>query len=58
MPGLYMNLIYREKADVECDDPTAREEDLKTADDWVDKLLAGKKAKSEKPPVQRSDQKQ
>jgi tetratricopeptide (TPR) repeat protein len=54
----YMNLIYREKADVECDDPTAREEDLKTADDWVDKLLAGKKAKSEKPPVQRSDQKQ
>jgi hypothetical protein len=44
----YMNLMYREKADLECDDLHAREQDLKTADDWVDKTLATKKAKAEK----------
>jgi len=44
----YMNLMYREKADLECDDLTARAEDLKTADEWVDKTLAVKKARAEK----------
>jgi hypothetical protein len=44
----YMNLMYREKADVECDDLAARADDLKTADMWVDKTLAAKKAKAEK----------
>jgi len=44
----YMNLMYREKADVECNDLAARAEDLKTADQWVDKTLAVKKAKAEK----------
>lgn len=43
----YMNLMYRERADIECDDPVARAEDLKTADEWVDKTLAVKKAKAE-----------
>ena len=47
----YLNLMYREKADVECDDLAARAEDLKTADGWVDKTLATKKAKAEKQPV-------
>jgi tetratricopeptide (TPR) repeat protein len=46
----YMNLMYREKADVECDDLAARAEDLKTADEWVDKTMATKKAKAEKQP--------
>ena len=44
----YMNLMYRERADLDCDDPTARSRDLKTADHWVDKTLATKKAKAEK----------
>lgn len=44
----YMNLMYREKADVECDDLAGREEDLKTADHWVDETLRVKKAKAEK----------
>ena len=44
----YINLMYREKADLECDDPGARSEDLKTADEWVDRTLATKKAKAEK----------
>jgi tetratricopeptide (TPR) repeat protein len=44
----YMNLLYREKADLECGDPDARSADLKTADDWVDKTMATKKAKAEK----------
>jgi len=42
----YMNLMYRERADIQCDDPAARETDLKTADDWVDKTMATKKAKA------------
>ena len=46
----YMNLMYREKGDLECDDPAARAEDLKTADNWLDKNLAVRKAKAEKQP--------
>ncbi|MFZ0774019.1 MAG: hypothetical protein WCA49_10845 [Candidatus Sulfotelmatobacter sp.] len=48
----YLNLMYREKADVECDDLAARQEDLKTADHWVDETLSTKKAKAEKQPGQ------
>lgn len=44
----YMNLMYREKADAECDDLAARKKDLRTADEWVDKTMATKKAKAEK----------
>lgn len=44
----YMNLMYREKADVECDDQAGRTDDLKTADHWVDETLRVKKAKAEK----------
>lgn len=44
----YMNLMYRERADYECDDPEARVADKKTADEWVDKTMATKKQKAEK----------
>ncbi|HEY6372476.1 MAG TPA: hypothetical protein VIX37_18005 [Candidatus Sulfotelmatobacter sp.] len=44
----YVNLMYREKADVECEDLVAREQDLKTAEEWVDKTLAAKKGKAGK----------
>jgi hypothetical protein len=44
----YMNLMYRERADVECDDLAARAEDLKTADHWVDETLRVKKVKADK----------
>ncbi len=44
----YLNLLYREKADLECGNPDARAADLKTADDWVDKTMATKKSKAEK----------
>src|SRR5204863_7929006 len=46
----YMNLLYREKADLECDDPAARAADLKTAGECGDKTMAAKKALSEKEP--------
>jgi tetratricopeptide (TPR) repeat protein len=46
----YMNLMYREKADVECDDPAGRAADLKSADEWVDKTMATKRTKAEKQP--------
>ena len=44
----YLNLMYRERADLECDNPDARKADLKAADDWVDKTIATKKVKAEK----------
>jgi len=44
----YLNLLYREKADRECDQPEQRDSDLKTADEWVDKTMAAKKAKAQK----------
>jgi len=47
----YLNLMYRERADIQCDDPAARSADLKTADEWVDKTMATKKAKAEKQPT-------
>jgi tetratricopeptide (TPR) repeat protein len=46
----YLNLMYRERADIQCDDPAAHAADLKTADEWVDKTMAIKKAKAEKQP--------
>lgn len=40
----YLNLLYRERADYECADAAARAADLKSADEWVDKTMATKKA--------------
>lgn len=42
----YMNLMYRERAEMECTDAAARNRDLKTAEEWVDRTLATKKAKA------------
>jgi tetratricopeptide (TPR) repeat protein len=39
----YLNLIYRQKADLE-PNAAAREDDLKQAEDWTDKALALRKA--------------
>jgi tetratricopeptide (TPR) repeat protein len=44
----YLNLVYREEADLTCNDPAKRQELLKQADTWVDKTMATKKAKAEK----------
>jgi len=44
----YLNLMYREEADLLCDDPAGRAQAKKTADEWVDKTMATKKAKAEK----------
>jgi tetratricopeptide (TPR) repeat protein len=44
----YLNLLYRQRAEYECDNQDARKTDLKTADDWVDKTMATKKEKAEK----------
>jgi tetratricopeptide (TPR) repeat protein len=44
----YLNLMYRERADYECDNQEARTADLKTADSWVDKTIATKREKANK----------
>lgn len=42
----YMNLVYLERADIQCDDPLTRKADLKAADDWAKKALLAKQAKA------------
>ncbi len=44
----YLNLLYREKADLEGDE-NARQDDLRTADGWVEKALA-KRRQQDPPP--------
>jgi tetratricopeptide (TPR) repeat protein len=43
----YMNLFYRERADLHCYDSAARKADIAKADQWVDSTLATKKNKAE-----------
>ena len=43
----YMNLLYRERADIQCGDPEAYRHDLETADKWVDVTIGVKKKKAE-----------
>jgi len=40
----YMNLMYRERADIQCGNTRAYGSDLRTADQWVDVTMATKKA--------------
>ncbi|MHB1937846.1 MAG: tetratricopeptide repeat protein [Acidobacteriaceae bacterium] len=40
----YINLLYRRKAETECGDDAARKSDIATADDWVQKAMAARKA--------------
>jgi tetratricopeptide (TPR) repeat protein len=35
----YLNLIYREKAHIDCTDKDARANDVKTADEWIDRSM-------------------
>jgi hypothetical protein len=49
----YLNLMYREKADLECDNSAQRAADLKTADEWVDKTMATKRPKQKSSPARR-----
>ena len=42
----YLNLMYRERADYECEDEAARAADYKAADEWVQKTMDTKKAKA------------
>ncbi len=47
----YMNLLFRRRGDLQCGDESSRQADMKTADDWVNKTLAVKKAKADKAPA-------
>jgi tetratricopeptide (TPR) repeat protein len=44
----YLNLTYRRKAELECDDDNARKADLAKADDWVVKATGARKANEKK----------
>jgi len=42
----YMNLLYRERADIQCNDPQAYKADVKAADEWVALTMDVKKKKA------------
>ena len=44
----YMNLLYRERAEIQCGDAAGYAADLKKADEWVDLTMATKKAKADR----------
>jgi tetratricopeptide (TPR) repeat protein len=44
----YMNLLYRERADIQCNDTVSRSKDLTAADHWVDLTIQTKKKNNEK----------
>jgi tetratricopeptide (TPR) repeat protein len=43
----YMNLMYRERADIQCNDESAHRADTKSANKWFDLTIATKKQKAE-----------
>lgn len=45
---VYINLVYRRKADVDYQDPNAVKQDVATAKDWASKALGARKANEEK----------
>jgi tetratricopeptide (TPR) repeat protein len=45
----YMNLMYRQRAEIECGNKQAYVADTNAADKWVDLTMATKKAKAERP---------
>jgi len=45
---VYLNLIYRCKADLDFGDETARKADVATAADWTQKAMGTRKANEEK----------
>ena len=49
----YMNLMYRERADIQCGNLRAYHADIRTADQWVDVTIATKQAKAAAPSTAR-----
>lgn len=45
---VYLNLMYRRKADLDCGDDSARKADLALADDWREKALGTRRANEQK----------
>ena len=53
----YLNLLYRQRADIQCGDKAAYNADTVIADKWVNKAMATKKTRAEKErPVPQSKQ--
>jgi hypothetical protein len=44
---VYLNLLLRLRADLECGDKAAHEADIKKANDWTDQAMASRKRKVE-----------
>lgn len=43
----YLNLLYRERAEIQCNDPESRASDLAKADHWMDLTIKSKAAKAD-----------
>ena len=54
-PMTYMNLIYLERADIECTSPEGRKADLLAASEWTQKLATAKKLQATHPQPKKED---
>jgi tetratricopeptide (TPR) repeat protein len=53
----YLNLMYRERADIRCNDQPAYDSDLRLADEWVDKTIEADPSKARPEPTNESEPK-
>jgi len=51
----YMNLVYLERADIECTSPEGRKADLLAASEWTQKLATAKKMQASHPQAKKDD---
>jgi hypothetical protein len=45
---VYLNLLFRERAAIECGDPAARSNDERLAKEWADKAMQARNLKLER----------
>ena len=51
----YLNLMYRRRADFDCNNPTQREKDLETANEWIRRAVEARRANEQQKMQQARD---
>ena len=51
----YLNLMYRRRADFDCNNPTQREKDLETANEWIRRSIEARRANEQQKMQQARD---
>jgi hypothetical protein len=51
----YLNLMYRRRADFDCNNPTQRKQDLDTANEWTRRAMDARRINVQQRPQQARD---